>query len=224
MRSSDPSNGLVRAAAILLGPTTGPTPALTAAVYRALALMPNVDSLGTVTTHSGMTGVGFGSTSPFFGKRAIIVDPDTGQLLELQNISPTSPYDAMGMSVERAFVLPSTRGLSNSGNSNVEWLDPVGSPAVVNGLPSSLSVQLPSVTAQVTAAESQGVFQSTSVLQNQLAHEFGHNFGGGPSLRRGALVLYLDFDGPTSQVPSFVSAVKDSGLFQTVTVTSGSDS
>jgi hypothetical protein len=219
---SDTSNGLVRAAELLLGPTTGSSPTLTAAVYRALALMPDVSQLGSVTTHSGAAGLGFSSTSPYFGKRAIIVNPSTGQLLELQNIAGMIPYEAMSTGITRAYPEPEANpGSTVGGNGNVDWIDPVGDPMVVASVPSDLAGKLPPLTAQVTATEASGTYQSTSFLQSQLDSEFDHDFGGGPSLFDGAVVLYLDFDGQPSQVPAFVAAIRASGLFQSVVVTYG---
>jgi hypothetical protein len=219
---TDGSNGLVRGAQLLLGPTTGSSPALTAAVYRALALMPGITQLGELTTHAGTTGLGFASTSPYFGKREIIVDPSTGRLLELRNISGTIPYMAMSTGISHSYPEPDrTPGSTVGGSGNVEWIDPVGDPTVAPSLPSHLAAQLPLLTAQVTATETPGTYRSTNDLQSQLDNEFGHQLDGGPSLLDGALVLYLDFSGPPSQVPDLVAAIRDSGLFQSVVETAG---
>jgi hypothetical protein len=216
---SDPSNGLARAGLLLLGPTTGSSPGLTAAVYRALALMPDITQLGEVTAHSGVSGLGFASISPIFGKRAIIVDPATGQLLELQNFTTVTPSEAMSTGVQQAYFSHTTSDIGSDGN--VDWIDPVGSSRVVGSVPSELASHLPPLTAQVVATEAPGTFYSTNDLQSHLEHEFNQMVGGGPSVFHGSLVLNLDFDGPSSQVPAFVGAIKDSGLFRSVVATDG---
>jgi hypothetical protein len=219
---SDPSAGLARAALLLLGPTTGSSPSLTAVIYRALALMPSITQLGEVTTHSGQSGLGFASNSPDFGERAIIVDPSTGQLLELRNLTTLTPSEAMSMAVEQGYPFPAAgSGAGSDGSANLDWIDPVGSSRVVDSIPSTLAPRLPSLTAQVVATETPGTYQSTNDLQTLLNSQFNHMLGGGPSVLNGSLVLNLDFDGPASEVPEFVAAIKDSGLFHSVVVTNG---
>ena len=155
----------------------------TAAVYRALALMPGITQLGELDHHAGTTGLGFASTSPYFGKREIIVDPSTGRLLELRNISGTIPYMAMGTGISHSYPEPDrTPGSTVGGSGNVEWIDPVGDPTVAPSLPSHLAAQLPLLTAQVTATETPGTYRSTNDLQSQLDNEFGHQLDGGPKL------------------------------------------
>ena len=219
---SDPSAGLARAALLLLGPTTGSSPSLTAEIYRALALMTHITQLGEVTTHSGQSGLGFASTSPDFGERAIIVNPSTGQLLELRNLTTTTPDNAMSMAVERGYPFPTLSSTGGSdGNANMDWIDPVGSSQVVSSIPPMLASQLPHLTAQIVATEAPGTYQSTNDLQILLGSQFNNMVGGGPSLLNGSLVLSLDFAGPSSEVPALVATIRDSGLFQSVAVTNG---
>ncbi|HUY86987.1 MAG TPA: hypothetical protein VMU77_07705, partial [Acidimicrobiales bacterium] len=75
-----------RAVLLLLGPDLGATPSLYSAVYSVLNEIPGMHQLGVVTDHSGRAGQGFALESPG-GRQVIIVNPATGQLLELQGLS-----------------------------------------------------------------------------------------------------------------------------------------
>jgi hypothetical protein len=74
---------------LLLGPDVGATPRFYSALYQVLSTVPGVKKLGTLTTHSGKTGTGFGLQ--LAGQRSdqerLIVDPTTGTLLEAQNVA-----------------------------------------------------------------------------------------------------------------------------------------
>jgi len=52
-----------RVTLLLLGPDIGATPEFYSALYQVLSTVPGVKKLGTLTTHSGQTGVGFGLQS-----------------------------------------------------------------------------------------------------------------------------------------------------------------
>jgi hypothetical protein len=77
-----------RVTLLLLGPDIGATPQFYSALYQVLSIVPGVKKLGTLTTHSGQTGVGFGlqSTGQPHDQERLIVDPTTGTLLEAQNV------------------------------------------------------------------------------------------------------------------------------------------
>ncbi len=212
---ADPSSGFVLAAEILLGPTIGLTPALTAAVYEALALMPHVQELGQVVTHSGATGLGFTTPSPD-GPRTIVVEPDTGQLLELRNITSMVPDMAMDVGISQSY----TRSLGSYGSDGeLQWIDPIGSPAVVGAVPSTLAGELPTITAQITATAKPGVAPaSMEALEAQLSAQFSFSSGQDPN---GGGYMDINFAGPRSQVPAFVAAIQASGLFASVVVSNG---
>jgi hypothetical protein len=78
------SPGLYRAAILLTVPPINEQPTFYRTLYNALATMPGITSLGSVRTHSGSTGVGFGSGAGNT-METIVVDPSTGQLLEATN-------------------------------------------------------------------------------------------------------------------------------------------
>ncbi len=113
-----------RAAVLLLGPTVGSTPAFESALFQALALLPGVTSLGTTTTHDGQTGIGFAAASQA-GQSAMVVDPTTGRLLELRNLDDTSALTSLA----ELYVTGPLKVSSYS--TQLQWLDPVGVPTVV---------------------------------------------------------------------------------------------
>ena len=77
-----------RVTLLLLGPDIGATPEFYSALYKVLSTVPGVKKLGTLTTHSGQTGVGFAlqSSGQDNDQERLIVDPTTGTLLEAQNV------------------------------------------------------------------------------------------------------------------------------------------
>ncbi len=108
-----------RAVTLLVGPTLGATPALWSALLRAMASMPGVALIGTESTHSGATGVALaGATGLATGegdRATIILSPSTGALLEARNVWVTSLFAGTGFGVL-----------------TIQWLDPAGSPQVVD--------------------------------------------------------------------------------------------
>lgn len=128
-----------RAALLLLAPVTGTWPGFRSVVYQALSLLPHVSALGTTTTHTGATGQGF-AASTRAGAVAIVVDGN-GDLLEVRNFPDWIVMWAELVST--AFLLPghSTDILMPPLVSQLpfaaDWIDPVGTPAVVttNAIP-----------------------------------------------------------------------------------------
>ncbi len=129
-----------RAVLLLVGPTSGGTPALWSALLRAMSTMPGVALLGTETTHGGGTGVALaGATGEGF-RTTVILSPGTGALLEARNL----------------LVGQFLAGLP-FGVLTIRWIDPTGSPQAVDTsmLPSSLAGQVP--TGIVSALTNPGV-------------------------------------------------------------------
>jgi hypothetical protein len=106
-----------------------------------MAMMPGVANLGTETTHRGTTGVALAGATGQGYRTTIILSPSTGALLEARNLLD--------------FQL--LAGLSTFGVLTIQWLDPVGTPQVVDAsmLPSSLAGQVP--TGIVSAVTNPGV-------------------------------------------------------------------
>jgi hypothetical protein len=225
-----PDAGFERAAILLMGPTTGASPAFESALYNALAMLPGVESLGAMTTHSGTSGLGFAAESEL-GQSVIVVKPSTGALLEARNIEDPIAFTGL----ESAYVAPPPSPVFGAEGGFavrviIQWLDPIGSPSVVGtgALPSDLSL-LPPVndTGTITAIENPGVTAgqlaaleaklrvhdgepaSESYVSSALQAASGADNGGS---------LTMSFTGPTSQVEAYASALKASGLFSSVVV------
>lgn len=132
---------ITRAAMLLIGPTNGATPQITAAIYGALSTMPGLKALGQLTTHSGATGLGFAGAS-FEGETTLIVDPATGDLLEARNVAAPLLFQGLG----RGYLAPPpTPSIGTEGGSDqitIQWLDPAGPAALVgpSALPAGLSM------------------------------------------------------------------------------------
>jgi hypothetical protein len=82
-----PSAVFERAALLLVAPNRAMTPALESALYKVLAHQRGVTVLGTTTDHSGREGTGISSSSAT-AVTEVIIDPDTGAVLESQFPAP----------------------------------------------------------------------------------------------------------------------------------------
>ena len=214
--SSNP--GFQRAVALLLGPLTGTTPAFNSALYDALALLPGIHALGSTTTQTGSTGLGFETAgSKLFGPTIIVVDPATGALLEARNLA--LPYNPISDFVP--FNL-GTHGVSAAG-SKIQWLDPIGSPAVVDtaSIPTFLSPN-PPPTAVIVAIGKRGVSAiPLNDLQGELYARFGASGDSGYAAATGGGIMTFTFDGPRSQVQNYAKALRHSDLIASVKVNYG---
>jgi hypothetical protein len=207
--------GFERAAVLLIGPTTGASPAFNSALFQALSLIPGVESLGTITTHSGATGQAFASDSPN-GDTTIVVDPKTGTLLEARNIE-----DSSSISTLAGEYLGSGSLQVRSYDATIQWIDPIGIPSVVDigSLPSNVPVDI-FATAKASSTQGQLFF-----LGSQLLSAFGRPDGQGDSyVAAGAqgpgfqAIVEYGFSGPTRQFHSYLNAMNASGLFSSVNV------
>jgi hypothetical protein len=144
-----PEAAVQRTALLLMGPLTGVTPQLDAALYNVLAALPGVGLLGPTTTHSGLSGIGF--KLPSVGSTAIqerlVVDPSTGMVLEAQNV----PFN-FGNYFDHVFLptdellnqIPEPHTLGSSGPPGYAvWFDEVSDNVIVQD--SSIPVQVASV-------------------------------------------------------------------------------
>jgi hypothetical protein len=84
-RTSTGNEGFEEAAQLLVGPITGKASSFSRNLYESLALLPGIEKLGEVTTQTGRIGLGFAADT-FSGRSTIVVDPNTGQLLESRNV------------------------------------------------------------------------------------------------------------------------------------------
>jgi hypothetical protein len=174
--------GFIRAVLILIGPTTGGSPSFYSALYGALALLPGVESLGQVTTHSGSSGVGFAAASGV-GRSLIVVDSSTGALLEARNIDDPLAFAPLNAAYTPkplpppAAPPPGTDAQGGASKVMVQWLDTVGSTSVVSGrsLPSGITPPVSSpVTGTITAkANSDVTYSEIASLENSLGRAKG---------------------------------------------------
>jgi ABC-type cobalamin transport system permease subunit len=95
-----------RIALLLSTPLVGSSPALESAIYQVLAQVPGIESLGTMTDHSGRTGTAFTQPGSAF---TLIVDTSTGSLLEI---------------FEHPVGITDTTSGSSVGTEALLWLDP----------------------------------------------------------------------------------------------------
>ena len=172
--------GFERAADLLVGPTTGATPAFTSALFRALALIPDIKALGQATTHSGASGLGFSGDSTT-GQSIIVVDPSTGALLEVRNLASKFVLQGVGPSY---LAPPPTPSIGTEGGSDsvvIRWLDPVGSPTVVDSLPPGMSMSEPvPVAAAIQAASNlDATYAQLQTLETQMGKRFGPSISSG---------------------------------------------
>ncbi len=235
------ASGFERAVVLLIGPVSGGGPALDSALYGALALMPGIQGLGTMSTHTGATGVGFSGTSPA-GSSVIIVNPSTGSLLEAQDIPAPSVFLGLGAAYLAPPPTPSPGTEGGSAGITIRWIDPTGTSEVVptSALPGGLMIpERVTLSGKITAiARLDVTYSQLEALQTQLADKYGRTNTSGyqaPSsvqdasrsvpvtLPGGALAnigaeLDFTFVGPTSQVSEYANALKSSGLFTSVVV------
>jgi hypothetical protein len=150
--------GFERAALLIIGPTVGDTPASRATLYNALADIPGINYLGTMAAHSGASGVGFAADTKV-GRSILIVDPSTGSFIEAQNFQAPQDYAGIESSYVAPPPTPSITTQGGSGGAIIRWLDPVGTPMVVDAstLPPGLTISAPnSPPAQVTLTKLAG--------------------------------------------------------------------
>ena len=203
-----------RAAVLLIGPTTGATPAFESALYRALALIPGVTGTGNVTTHGGATGQGFTVDTPE-GQSTVVLDPTDGALLEVQGINDSTSISSLAIE----YLSPSGPSMVGNYGASILWLDPVGEPSVVGvaSLPSTVPPEIfatpkPSATGDQVLA-----------LRQTLLRTFG--YAGGSFLAPGAQpgspgYVQWVFTGPGAEAKfeGYLKAAEASGLFSSIDV------
>jgi hypothetical protein len=213
--------GFERLIALLVGPVTGATPAFNAALYNALARFPGVHGLGETTTHTGSTGLGFTAVTGYSsGSSTIVVDPNTGALLEAQNIVQESTADLLGLYF-------SAHEDATGSAITTRWLDPTESSSVVNtaSIPFGAHASIPNPsTAVVTAIGKPNVPygplgsvlnspNTLEYLQYQLGKQFGladSQYGFGASPHGG--IMTFTFTGSRAQLAAFVAELRSSDL------------
>jgi hypothetical protein len=233
------TTGYERAVALLLGPTTGNTPAVNTALYHALPLIPDVHTLGRMTTHTGATGIGFAAKSSPFD--VLIVNPNTGTLLEVQN--PSVTILGVNDGLPDQYIPETTHGGVGETAITVQWLDPIGRPSIVDthALPADLKIPpVATYTANIVALAKPTVtgnqvnylgftlrkLNNPSCINNRSVAKRAIAQG-----RTQPLSTYSDTDagrpanltyyctGSTADAATLAHTLKASGLFSSVTVT-----
>jgi hypothetical protein len=207
-----PNPGFQRAAMLLIGPTLGATPQFDAALYQAIALLPGVTALGTTMTHDGQTGQGFAS-GPGDGQSTIVVNPFTGQLLEVRGLDDSDTLTSIAPNYLNGGPL-----LVNAYSTQLQWLDPVGVPSVVG--PSNLPAGLPVF---VFATTTPGLpYNEALTTVHQVAQPYFAFFKSSqseltdPSNPNSSAVFQWSFAGPGPIVDEFMHTLRASGLFASV--------
>ena len=207
-----PNPGFQRAAMLLIGPTLGATPQFDASLYQAIALLPGVTALGPTTTQDGATGQGFAS-GPGSGQSTIVVDPSTGQLLEVRGLDDSDSLS----SIAENYLGGGPLAVSQY-SAQLQWLDPIGSPSVISlsDLPAGLPVYVFATTKPGLSYDdamtpvhdiAQPYFSFFKSIQGGLSDPSNPNSPG---------LFQWSFAGPGPVVDQFMQALRASGLFASV--------
>jgi hypothetical protein len=189
-----------RAVLLLIGPTSGATPALSVALLKALPKIPGVEPIGVVRAHSGQSGVGFSGTT-LAGTTTVVLDPHTGVLIEARN-----PDDAAFRNTDRV---------------DIRWLDPIRHPTIVAraSVPSRVLFGLglpPNREVDVTFKSTAGQFPLSSPVIRGLLRGLPSLSSSGGSSPEGTKAQ-IDFRGTLRQQHALAVKLEKSGLFSSVT-------
>jgi len=207
-----PNLAFQRAAMLLIGPTVGASPQFAAALFQVIALLPGVTALGPTTTHDGEIGQGFAS-GPGTGQSTIVVDPSTGQLLEVRGLDDSDSLSSIAVNY-----LGGGSMLVNGYSAQLQWLDPIGSPSVIglSDLPDGLPVY-------VFATTKPGLsYNDASTSVNHVTQPYFSFFKSSqsqntdPSNPNSPDVFQWSFAGPGPVVDQFIQTLRASGLFASV--------
>lgn len=217
-----------RATVLLVGPDSGATSQFESALYDALATIPGVTGLGTVRSHSGVTGEGFSAVTDS-GTTTIVVDPTSGALVEARNVADQAVFDVLSTHYIAG------AGIGTEGGSygaTILWMDPVGKPIVVGPMSQLSSGD----TAIYTIGKLGVTFQQIQAFNDTLQHEGGgieSIEGSGssadlfnphvpPATTPSGQIISIGatntwaFSGTFQQVRESLGALESSGLFVTV--------
>lgn len=217
--------GFVRLTDLLVGPTTGTWVGFGQEMLQTLALLPGVVSQGTVTAHSGHRGLGFSTErvvlhNPRTGAAVdgsppptVILDPSTGMLLEARNFAipvlEGAAQDFVGSPSAPVYTDGVGYGIST------EWIDPVGAPGIVG--PTAIPAWIDSFHLIEAVTEAPYDPRLSAVLDPFLGHgNMAFSDDGVP--RAGLTTFDITILGSVAEENVVIAAVKNSGLFQSVTV------
>jgi hypothetical protein len=215
-----------RLAVLIVGPTSGAWSGYNQEMLRTMALLPGVDSLGRMTAHSGRPGLGFstgnvvlmnpktGATTVVPPSPVVLLDPETGALLEARNFSipvlGSAAQDFVGSPTAAVYADGVSYGVST------EWIDPVPGPSVVD------QAVLP---AWISGFHSIEAIGNPNVNGQALADAINPYLGDGNSAfddwnspTPSQTTLEITISNPATSVSTVVAALNASGLFQSVVV------
>ena len=126
------NQGFEEAVALLTGPITGKPASFGATFYKAIALIPGIQKLGTTAARTGQVGLGFAGDT--FWPGLIVIDPSTGKLLEVQNGSVRALPPVLNAPLPTGDLYPPSADPTAQGFSvtaQVKWSDSSGARSVV---------------------------------------------------------------------------------------------
>ena len=213
-------SAFIRLAELMVGPTAGAWTGFGQEMLRTLSLMPGVVSLGQSPAHSGAMGQAFstpnqtsnklqqGSTSSDWKSPVLVLDQNSGQLLEARNF-PIPVLQAAGTDfIEN----PSEQTFSGGVSYGVstKWVDPLSPLALVP--PDSV----PSWISQFHIIETSA---ATGIARQTAIDEIQRVLGGNISVFEsgtGQSTFDITFKGGEINASASVASLEASGLFRSV--------
>ena len=228
--AQDPASvaGFVRLTALLVGPTSGQWSGFGQEMLETMALLPGVISLGDMTSHSGAAGVGFStatrvtlnpstgavSSSPPFSPPTVILDPQSGTLLEARNfdipVLQSAAQDFVGSPSAPVYTQGVGYGIT------AQWIDPVAAPSVIapDALPSWISTF--HIIEAVTKASTTD--SEVSAVLNPFLGQGNSAFSEGTMPAPGQTTYDIAVMGTAANEQNVAAALTASGLFVSVSV------
>ncbi len=220
--------GFTRLTVLLVGPTSGQWSGFGQEMLKTMALLPGVISLGTMTTHSGASGLAFSTgtavtMNPETGAvtsglsippPTVILDPQSGALLEARNVNipvlQSAAQDFVGSPSAPVYTEGVSYGITT------QWIDPVAALNVIapDALPSWISTF--HIVEAVTNASANEA-QLSEVLDPFLGNGNSAN-SEGDAPAPGQTTYDITIMGTAANEQAVVSALTASGLFASISV------
>ena len=208
-----PDDAFQRAVLLLAEPTVGGTPQFWSALLRAMSTFPGVTLLGTETTHSGATGLAFAGQNDSV-QAVVVLSPATGALLEARMINVYS-FESLYTNLQTSF-LPAAEKSSGGGIAAAfQWIDPIGTPSVVDSVPAAFGQVPPTPSAVVDVTMEPG---TTLSEVNALMKNTSSQFEGPATFVGNASRFELTLYSPADQVKTAVAALRASSIVASVVV------
>ena len=95
--------------------------------------------LGTEVTHAGASGLAFSAEGDQTGA-VVVLSPSTGRLLEARNVVGITSFQPIDSALRPSFLSFAERSEGGSGGAILQWLDPPGTPSVVDHVPPGIDI------------------------------------------------------------------------------------